>query len=340
MQGDQGSSDSGSGSSSDSDSEAESDASGRDPTGSHSQQDEGTSPTANPDIDQGLEGTALRDPSTNPSDPNADSADTDQAAKQKKHKNSKKRRKQDDSSKKHKKQKQWKKKTAVTDWTSDDSSGGGPAAIPDQLNPMPDSDAEDDQAPASPRTAAVGAEQSSDVEHSSHSKSAERHSSKSGKQKSKRRLHQTSSKQKASKKGKDKAAADWSSDDDSDAAPVQIPDALDPMPDSGGETAGGKKQDAVTGDKQTGQHAKQGQQPAKRAKHAKRAAAQSGPLQSEEGPASPESPKKIGSKKQQKKSPGPAWKAAAEAEPASQQHHAAQTHKTDEDKSGMVQLQP
>lgn len=260
---------SGSGSDSASSRESDSDASDHKSAGHASQQEEDNAHLA-------AESAGMN------ADPNQGK---DSAQKQRKHKHSKKRQKQDDSAKKRKKQKQLKKKTAVTDWTSDDSSDGGPAAIPDHLNPMPDSDAEEEAAMAASPAADAEIEQSVDAPSSSDGKAEKPHK--------KRRLHQAGSKQKPRSRleSKAKAAADWSSDGDS-AAPGPIPGNLNSMPHSGSDGEGS----AGTG-KQARCDAERDQQQAKRAKHA----AEPGSSPAKDDVVSPAVAKKLSSKKQQKR---------------------------------------
>ena len=227
------------------------------------------------------------DPNTDPADLNQ--ADKDSAQRKNKNKHTKKRQKQDDSAGKRKKQKQLKKKTAVTDWTSDDSSDGGPAAIPDHLNPMPDSDAEEEAATAdSPRVAAAEVGQSVDAPSNSHGKS--------DKQRKKKRLYQAGSKEKAKSNSNSKAAADWSSGGGIDAGPVPMSDNLNPMPDSGSDGEGSASKAAGTG-KQARRDSVHDQQQAKRAKHA----AQPDGSSAKHDTVFPAVNKKFSNKKQQKR---------------------------------------
>lgn len=216
----------------------------------------------------------------------------DTASKQKKHKRSKKRQKHDKGTKELKRQKQLKKKTAVTDRTSDDSSDDGPAAIPDLLNPMPDSDVDDsdNSAAAFPAAAATDSVKPDDE--------AEKDQSKSGKQQSRKRLYQSGHKQMASIT----AAADLNSGDINDATPSPGSDAQHPASDSDDDPASKVMQAGAANDsKRSQRRAEHVQQKAKRAKHA----AKTSSIQSEQHATSPAVPKeanKKASKTQRKRS--------------------------------------
>ena len=144
------------------------------------------------------------------------------------------KRKKGSTSKKAKKQKRKASHANIDDWSSDNNTDAEPVPLPDQLDPMSDSD--NDKAEQAAAAAASDDKADSGLagkkkrrgeqRSAGHNRKSKGSSSKGGRKKKSRATAKQSVRSEHAK------VNDWTSDDSSDAQPEQIADEMEPMSDS------------------------------------------------------------------------------------------------------------